>query len=168
MTNERVATARRQYLNLGIGEWFAVAVFFGVARFSIMPRLDTARDAYALWAALIPLLAILFQGGAYWLLARTWVGRSVMPGSLALLFRVLRVLNVVLLLGGLAGILIWFPTITAWGIVVLLVWAFGVFEYLNYFVVRLSYPFTQWFAEVGRWRKPRLQRDLERAARTPR
>gem|GEM_PF-4242844 len=43
-------------------------------------------------------------------------------------------------------------------------WTFGLIEYLNYFVVRLSYPPTRWFAEVGRRRTPQLRKDLNAAA----
>ncbi len=45
----------------------------------------------------------------------------------------------------------------------LLVWLFGVLEYVNYFVVRLSYPVTQWFILVGRRRTPAIVRDVSRA-----
>lgn len=45
----------------------------------------------------------------------------------------------------------------------LLVWLFAVVEFTNYYVVRLSYPGTEWFREVGRWRTPRLVEDLRAA-----
>ena len=48
--------------------------------------------------------------------------------------------------------------------VCLLVWAFGALEYVNYFVVRLSYPLAEWFVLVGRRRRPVLVRDVARAA----
>ena len=40
---------------------------------------------------------------------------------------------------------------------------FGLIEYLNYFHVRLSYPWSTWASQVGRWSTPRLVRDLRRA-----
>ena len=43
------------------------------------------------------------------------------------------------------------------------VWAFAVVEHVNYFVVRLSYPATEWFGAVTRWRTPRLVQDVREA-----
>ncbi len=42
----------------------------------------------------------------------------------------------------------------------LCVWALGVIEFVNYFVVRLAYPPSQWFSKVGQWREPRLLPDM--------
>lgn len=160
MVNERVEAARRKYLSLGVGELVAAAVFFGVARFSVLPRMEGQRDTLVLWSALIPLLAVLVQGSVYWLLARNWVLRSRMPRGVARLLRVMRIGNVGVLIAGLAGVLLWLPANPGWAVAVLAIWVFGVIEYLNYFVVRLSYPFAFWASEVGRWRTPRLVRDL--------
>ena len=81
---------RRKYLNLGIGELVAAAVFAIVALFSIKPRLPNIQDQIALWCALMPLLVVLVAAGLYWLLARTWVGRAAMPGRVAAIYRVLK------------------------------------------------------------------------------
>lgn len=95
---------RRRYLNLGIGELAATAAFIVAAVYFVTPRLPRDQDRMAFWAALIPLLVILVAAGLYWLLARTWVGRTVMPRSLARTYKALRAVCLVLLVGGLVGV----------------------------------------------------------------
>ena len=101
----------------------------------------------------------------YWFAARTWLPGAVRPGmprGVALLYRAFRVLNLVLLAVCLAGLLLTGPDIVAL-VLCLLVWAFGALEYVNYFVMRLSYPVAQWLVLVGRRRTPALVRDVARA-----
>ena len=156
----RRAELRRQYLSLGTGELAAATLFAAVAALGVVPLIDGDRARAALWAALVPLLAVLVQAGAYWLLARRWVGLGSMPPRLAALYRVLRVADVVLLALGLAGVAIWLPATPGAALMVIGVWLFGVVEYLNYFVVRLSYPIGRWATAVREWRTPRLAQDL--------
>lgn len=155
---------RGKYVQLGTGELVAAAVFAAVAGLLITPRIDPGAVP-ALWSALTPLLVILVQGGLYWLIARTWVAASPMPAAAAGAYRVFRVADPVLLAIGLGGIVLWWPEPLPVALLIILVWAFGVIEYVNYFVVRLAYPFRRWFSEVTRWRTPRLVQDL-RSART--
>lgn len=165
MDRDRREALRRKYLRLGLGELAAAAVFCAVAVFLLTPRLLDERGVRALWSALIPLLLVLVQAGAFWLLARGWVGRAPMPASLGNAFRAFRILDIGALTLGLVGVLIWMPDGIGWGAVVSAVWLFGVIEYLNYFVVRLSYPPAQWPRRIGRWRRPQLVQDLDRSAR---
>jgi len=155
---------RRKYLSLGIGELVAAAVFLTAARHAVAPRLFSAERA-ALWAALLPLLVVLTQAGAYWLLARGWVLRAAMPIGLARLFRLLRVVDVGVLLAGLVGLVRWWPDRTAAAVLVVAIWLFGLLEYVNYFLTRLSYPASRWATEVTRWRTPRLVRDMRTTQR---
>ena len=152
---------RRRYLHLGVGELVAAVVFA-----LVLPRTVDAFERRALWAALIPLLVVLLQGGAYWLLARGWVGRSAMPSGLAALYSAFRRLDPVLLLAGLVGVLVWLPERPGAVVAALAVWVFGVVEYVNYFVVRLAYAPTRWWRGVKERRTPRLVLDL-RGARAP-
>jgi len=154
---------RRTYTSLGMGELTAAAVFAVIAAGGMLPVTTTVEGRLALWSALAPLLAILVQAGVYWLLARAWAGRAPMPGRIAGVYRGLRILDPILLAAGLLGVIVWFPA-GADAVLVLVVWLFGVLEYLNYFVVRLAYPAHRWPSEVTRWRTPRLVRDLGRAA----
>jgi hypothetical protein len=157
------ARLRRTYLSLGLGELAAVVVFV-VAQPVVAARLGDA-GGRALWWAMAPLLVVLLQGSAYWLAARGWLpgsGRPGMPRGLALVYRAFRLLDPVLLAVCLAGLLL--TGVDGGALVVcLLVWAFGALEYVNYFVVRLSYPLAEWFVLVGRRRTPALVRDVARA-----
>ncbi|MFC8800924.1 hypothetical protein ACFT2C_24600 [Promicromonospora sp. NPDC057138] len=71
-------------------------------------------------------------------------------------------LDVVLLAVCLVGVLMTGSGASAL-VLCLLVWASEALEYVNYFVVRLSYPVATWFALVGRRGRPALVRDLARA-----
>ena len=167
MAEERRRELRRKYLSLGSGELAAAVVFAGAAVWFVGPRLGGPTDVAALWSALTPLLVVLVQAGVYWLAARSWVELEPMPAASAAVFRVFRVADVVLLAAGLVGVIVWWPESVGIAVGVLAVWAFGVIEYVNYFVVRLAYPAGRWFALVGQWRTPRLMQDVRGAARTP-
>lgn len=153
---------RRKYLNLGIGELTAAAVFVLVGYFSVAPSLPRIQDQNALWCALIPLLATLLAAGLYWLLARAWVGRSTMPAAAAATYRVLRVAILLFLGGGLAGIIAWWPDNIGVALLIVAVWGFAVVEFVNYFVLRLSYPVHRWFPMVKECRTPQLAKDIRR------
>ena len=130
----------------------------------VLPRLVGEDERGALWCALIPLLVVLVQAGTYWLLARGWVARRAMPAPLATVYRGFRWADALLLVGGLAGVLLWLPAGGRSLVVVGAVWVFGLVEYVNYFVVRLAYPVGRWSLLVRQWRVPQLVQDL-RAAR---
>lgn len=150
---------RRRYLSLGFGELVAATTFV-VAGVVVVSRGWSDDSARALWSALIPLLVVLVQGGAYWLLARRWVTLAPMPTGLARVFRVLRAVDPVVLGAGLVGVVTWWPASATEAALVAFVWLFGVIEYVNYFHVRLAYPVSQWFSRVRQWRTPQLVKDL--------
>lgn len=151
---------RRRLLSLGLGELVAAAVFAVVAVNLGFVYADGAEAA--LWFALSPLLFLLIQGGAYWLLARHHLPGPI-PGGIVRVYRVLRVLDPVLLVGGGIGIAATWPGRSLSAVLVVAVWVFGVVEYLNYFHVRLAYPWSTWARQVRRWSTPRLARDLRRS-----
>ena len=155
---------RRRYLSLGAGEPAAAAAFVIAGQFFVTPRLPQLQDRVALWSALVPLLVVLVAAGMYWLLARTWVERGVMPRSLAVTYRVLSIALLALLAVGLVGVVTWWPNNVGVAVLVIAVWGYGAVEYTNYFVVRLAYPLSQWFTTLGEWRTPRLVTDM-RASR---
>jgi asparagine N-glycosylation enzyme membrane subunit Stt3 len=152
---------RRKYWSLGTGELVAAVGFGLLAALFVVPRMGDRQDAAALWSALIPLLVVLVQAGVYWLLARNWVERSPMPKPVAAVYRCFRILDVAVLLAGLVGVVVWIPDRLAPALLVVGVWLFGVVEYVNYFAVRLAYPWSQWFTRVWEWRTPRLVQDLD-------
>lgn len=157
---------RRRYLSLGIGELVAAGMFTGVGWVQVVPRLGGPGSSLPLCFALGPLVLILLQAGAYWLAARGWVVRSGMPPTLASTYRWFRTLNPVLLLVGLAGLTLTWPEEPTHAWFLLVVWGFGVIEYVNYFVVRLSYPPSVWLSRVGQRRTPRLVQDIDAARPT--
>ena len=163
MRDERRAQLRRKYLELGLGELVAAAVFAAVAIAVVMPRMDHPRDQLALWSALTPLLITLVQAGVYWLLARSWVELRPMPAKIARVYRALRTADAVLLAAGLVGVLLWWPDHIGSALVVTAIWSFGAVEYINYFLVRLAYPVFRWFTAVRGRRLPQLARDLRAA-----
>ncbi|MEP7765182.1 hypothetical protein [Sanguibacter sp. 25GB23B1] len=167
MLHPRRADARALYLRLGTGELAAAAVFTGTAWWAVAPHMSSPGDVAALWSALVPLLVVLLQAGAYWLLARRWVLASTMPRPLAQVYTVFRFTNRALLAVGLVGVLLWLPGDPAPMALVVGVWLFGMLEHVNYFVVRLSYPLRGWASQVARRRTPRLVKDV-RAGLGPR
>jgi hypothetical protein len=164
LPEERRRELRRRYLGLGLGELAAAAVFVAVAFGSVGPRLGD-RGAVALTWALVPLVVVLVPAGTYWLAARRWVGRGTMPVALARTYSVLAVVDAVLLLVALVGVVVWMPDSVGGAVLVLALWAFAVAEWLNYFVVRLAYPASQWFSGVASRQRPRLVQDVATAGR---
>lgn len=153
-----------RYRSLGSGELVAAAVFAVTALFVFAPRLSD-RESLALASALVPLLVILVQAGGYWLLARAWVGRASMPTSLARIFGALRIITAVILAIGLVGVVVWWPERGLVAAAILVVWAFGAVEYVNYFVVQLARPFAAGTSSANWLRTPRLVRDMRAAGR---
>lgn len=160
LTDGRRRELRRRYLRLGVGEFAAATVFAAVAATTVVPRLDDPDAQVALWSGLIPLLVVLVQAGVYWLLARAWVEQGPMPATLAAVYGGFRVADVVLLLVGLTGALVWMPGSPGAVVLVMAIWLFAVVEYANYFVVRLAYPIGRWRPMVGQMRTPRLVQDI--------
>ncbi|TFC94521.1 hypothetical protein E3O65_00300 [Cryobacterium breve] len=143
-----------------MGELAAAATFATVAAAVAVPRLEDRQDSAALWVALVPLLVVLVQAGAYWLLACTWVQKAPMPRGLVGAYRVFRIADSFLLFAGLVGVIVWWPDHLGLALATLGVWVFGAIEYVNYFVVRLSYPVRRWTRMVGQWRIPQIIKDL--------
>lgn len=152
---------RAKYFRLGTGEMGAAVVFFVIAIVRISPDLE-GWARFAWWLTVAPLLAVLVQAGVFWLAARTWVGLRRMPAALARLYAYFGILDALLLLIGIMGIALWAPG--TWGFVGFsAVWAFGVVEYVNYFVVRLAYSPRTWFDRIRGWQRPRLVEDVRSA-----
>lgn len=157
---------RRRYLSLGTGELVAAVTFAGVFGLYTSSSSSLRPAALTLWLSFLPLEFILIQGGIYWLAARDWVKRSCMPPVLACSFAVLTWVNPLLLLAA-TGMLFWQrPAGSAAALAVGCV-VFGAIEYVNYFWIRLSYPWKSWARHVTQWRRSRLRHDLA-TARTSR
>lgn len=153
---------RRRLLNLAGGELTASAVFIVAVVIGVQPRTGAAA-VVPLWVALAPLVLILVQAAFFWLLRAGWM-HTRPPHWFGAVYGALRVMDPVLIVGcAVASVLLW--DVAGPGVRVLCVAAllFGVIEYLNYFVVRLSYPIATWASRVGARRTPRLVIDLRRA-----
>lgn len=158
--NHRRSALRRKYLSLGLGELFAVAVFTGAVFLYSDLGLVSDQAEMSFLVGFAPLVIVLVQAGAYWLLARTWVQVRPMPRQLVHLYRGFQILDVIVLVASGVYISVRTPD-TGWaGAPAVAVWLFAVVEFLNYYVVRLSYPWRHWLAMVGQWRTPRLIQDL--------
>ena len=94
---------------------------------AIQPRL-MGTEASVLWIALLPLLLVLWQSGAYWLLARSWVAGGSMPDAVAAVYRVFRVLDALVLAGSLVAIILWLPSRIPVLVLVIAVWLFALVE----------------------------------------
>lgn len=91
--------------------------------------------------------------------------RDRMPHMPGRCFRGLRLFTPVVLITGLVGVIVNAPSGATATVVVALVWAFGVIEYVNYYLVRLAYPWRRWASEVSQWRAPTLVKDVRAALR---
>jgi hypothetical protein len=159
---DRFVQIRAKCLSLGLGELTAAAVF-ALAGATTLASALPARAEQALWWVLVPLLVVLVQGGCYWLAARRWVGRAAMPKLFVATYRAFRLLDPALLTAGLVGAVWSWPREPMAAALVVVVWAFGALEYVNYFVVRLAFPARRWLSGVRRRSTPALVRDLARS-----
>ncbi len=166
-TEDRRRVLRRTYLSLGTGELAAAALFSYSAVWVVSPRLNDDQRALTFMAGVAPLVLVLSQAGAYWLLARGWVTVRPMPRRLARLYRVFQTLDVLVLVGAGAYIAVHLKTSGWAGALALGTWLFAIVEFANYYVVRLSYPWSAWLAQVGQWRTPRLIQDLRSTDGSP-
>lgn len=165
VVDERRDELRSAYLRLGTGELAAAAVFLVVAVSVVVPGVSEEDGRVAVWFALAPLLLMLVQAGAYWLLARSWVMRAPMPRPLATTYRVAGPVTGAALVVGLVGVVSFWPGSVSAQMIAVGVWSFGALEYVNYYVARLAYPVREFPTAIRRWRTPRLVIDM-RAART--
>ncbi|WP_209324023.1 hypothetical protein [Brevibacterium renqingii] len=157
---DRFRPLRRRLISLGLGEFVAAAVFAVVPSNLAFVAADGAEAA--LWFALSPLIFVLVQAGTYWLLARHHLPETI-PRGADRLSRGLRVLDPIVLFGCGIGIVAAWPGSSLSSVLIVFVWLFAVVEYINYFHVRLSYPWSTWTRQVGRRSTPRLARDLRLA-----
>ena len=163
MQSERRERHVRQYRRLGWGEWCAACVFVYVTAFSLDDGLASLDATAAVWWALMPLLAVLVQAGAYWLAARSWVGVSSMPRLAALAVLMLRPLNVIALIAAAVGIAVTWPSSNAGAILAVAIWLFAVAEFANYFVIRLAYRPRDVLRGIATRRTPRLMLDARQS-----
>jgi len=162
--DSRRSARRRTYLSLGTGELAAAAVFTYNAVWVIAPRLNDYRRSLTFLVGVAPLVVVLCQAGAYWLMARDWVTVRPMPRGLARMYRAFKILDLFVLVAAGAYIGLHLENSGWAGPLALGAWLFSIVEFVNYFVVRLSYPWHAWLDKVGQRRTPRLIQDVHAAA----
>lgn len=150
---------RRRLTSLGLGELASAALFCVVAvlLFDGQPRPWLGVLATA------PLVLVLVSAGIFWLAASRWVPGGVMPIWMARLYLAARWVLPAVELASFAVLVYTWPGLglsTGLATAALLL---GAAEYVNYFVVRISYPAVGWMREVRQRRIPRLMREVRRA-----
>lgn len=85
-----------------------------------------------------------------------------MPRALARIYLTLRWVTPLILILSAMGLAMWWPSLPQIRVLGVSAVTFGVIEYLNYFILRVSYPVATWWHDVRRLRQPRLIRDVRR------
>ena len=91
-----------------------------------------------------------------------WHGAPLDTGGRLAVLGAVGPLAVILLAAGLAAVVAGAPSL-AWLVLLLLVWAFGVVEVVNYALRRLAFPAHRWVAGVAQGRVPQLAADVRAA-----
>ena len=91
-----------------------------------------------------------------------WHGAPLDTGGRLAVLGAVGPLAVILLATGLAAVVAGAPSL-AWLVLLLLVWAFGVVEVVNYALRRLAFPAHRWVAGVAQGRVPQLAADVRAA-----
>lgn len=140
----------RRFLSLTTGEAASVLVFAALY-LHFQQRAGTPFGPGVLYPFLL-LEFLLLQGSAYWL--NRWLrlrsGVLTSAPGLLLVFRLLHLLNVLLLLA--LPLWVWFdPARLPWSVVL---GVFALVEFINYFHWRLAYPVPEFLQRLTRWRFP--------------
>lgn len=162
--DSRRRARRRTYLSLGTGELAAAALFTYNAVWVVAPRSNDDQRSLTFMVGVAPLVVVLCQAGAYWLMARGWVTVRPMPRGLARMYRAFKTLDLLVLVAAGTYIALHLENSGWAGPLALGTWLFAIVEFVNYYVVRLSYPCHAWLDKVGQWRTPRLIQDVHAAA----
>ena len=92
----------------------------------------------------------------------TAVPRHRMPRTLARFYLTLRWVTPLFFVLSAVGLAMWWPSLPHVRVLGVSAVSFGVIEYVNYFIRRVSYPVATWWWDVRRLRQPRLIRDVRR------
>jgi hypothetical protein len=151
---------RRHLLNLGSGE---LAAAFAFAWLGVFAGRDDPTGRVGLPLAAVGLVVVLVEGGCFWLLARGWMPCRRMPRTLARIYLTLRWVTPLIFVLSAIGLAMWWPSLPHVRVLGVSAVSFGVTEYVNYFIRRVSYPVATWWRDVRRLRQPRLIHDVRRS-----
>ena len=154
---------RKELVSLCLGEFTAVlSIWF--CFFLLKNRLGDVNSLVTILYPLSLLTFILLQGSIYWaILIRRLSKPQFGSGNVPKLYGVLRILDLVLLISGFPSI-VWYSQSVRVAIIATLIQLFALIEWVNYFLLRLSYslnPLVLWKRITkGKLEKSRIAKEL--------
>ena len=163
MMNIQKEKVRKELVSLCLGEFTAVLSFW-LCFFLLKNRLSDVSRLVTILYPLSLLTFILLQGSIYWtILIRRLSKPQFGSGNVPKLYGVLRILDLVLLISGFPFI-VWNAQSFQVAIIATLIQLFALIEWVNYFLVRLSYslnPLILWKRIIkGKLEKSRIAKEL--------
>ena len=154
---------KKELLSLCLGE-LAAALSFWLCFFLLKNRLGDVNSLVTILYPLSLLTFILLQGSIYWaILIRRLSKPQFGSENVPKLYGVLRILDLVLLISGFPFI-VWNAQSVRVAIIATLIHLFALIEWINYFLVRLSYslnPLVLWKRITnGKLEKSRIAKEL--------
>ena len=163
MMNIQKEKVRKELGSLCLGELAAILSFW-LCFFLLKNRLGDWKSLVTILYPLSLLTFILLQGSIYWaILIRRLSNPKFGSSSVPKLFGVLRILDLVLVIAGFPFI-VWNTQSILGTILAALIQIFALIEWVNYFLVRLSYslnPIVLWKRITkGKLEKSRIAKEL--------
>ena len=163
MMNIQKEKVRKELVSLCLGE-LAVALSFWLCFFLLKNRLGDWMSLITILYPLSLLTFILLQGSTYWaILIRRLSNPQFGNGNIPKIYGVLRILDLVLLISGFPFI-VWYSQSVRVAIIATLIQLFALIEWVNYFLLRLSYslnPLVLWKRITkGKLEKSRIAKEL--------
>ena len=154
---------RKELVSLCLGE-IAAALSFWLSFFLLKNRLGDVNSLVTILYPLSLLTFILFQGSIYWaILIRRLSKPQFGSGTVPKLYGCFRILDLVLLISGFPFI-VWNTQSFQLAIIATLIQLFALIEWVNYFLLRLSYslnPLVLWKRIAkGKLEKSRIAKEL--------
>lgn len=163
MMNIQKEKVRKELMSLCLGEFTAVLSFW-FSFFLLKNRLADWNSLVTILYPLSLLTFILLQGSIYWaILIRRLSKPQFGNGKIPKLYGGLRILDLILLISGFPFI-VWNTQSVQVAILATLIQLFSIIEWVNYFLVRLSYslnPLVLWKRITkGKLEKSRIAKEL--------
>lgn len=163
MMNIQKEKVRKELVSLCLGEFTAVlSIWF--CFFLLKNRLGDLNGLISILYPLSLLTFILLQGSTYWaILIGRLSNHQFGNGNIPKIYGVLRILDLILLISGFPFI-VWYTQSVRVAIIATLIQLFALIEWINYFLVRLSYSLNLlvlWKRIVkGKLEKSRIAKEL--------
>lgn len=163
MMNIQKEKVRKELVSLCLGEFTAVLSFW-LCFFLLKNRLGDWNGLISILYPLSLLTFILLQGSIYWaILIRRLSKLQFGSGTVPKLYGCFRILDLVLLISGFPFI-VWNTQSVRVAIIATLIQLFALIEWINYFLLRLSYslnPLVLWKRIAkGKLEKSRIAKEL--------